>query len=251
MTGILQAERLGVWFGRFEAVRNVSLSVQAGQIHSIIGPNGAGKTTLFNALSGVIQPTTGRVLVDGIDVTRRPIHQRVHLGLARSFQITNLFWTRSVFDNMKLAVRASGGSVAFDMLGPESKDVAATAAALCERIGFSARMETVVDQLSHGEQRLLDVGLTLAAKPRLFLLDEPTSGMGVEDLPTMSKLILSFKSAGFTVVVIEHNMNLVMGISDRITVLHQGAVLAEGSPQSISANPRVKDAYLGNPAPDA
>lgn len=250
MTTILTGRNIGVSFGKFQAVRDVNLDVRLGVIHSIIGPNGAGKTTLFNALTGIRRPSTGQILIDRVDVTSQPTHLRPHIGMARSFQINNLFWTFTVLENMRLAVRGKNSRVGLAMFDSfaDNRENLAKATALCSEIGLGDHMHAVVDHLSHGQQRLLEIGLALASRPRLTLLDEPTSGMGVDDLPAMISLIGSLRRSGHTIVLVEHNMNLVMSLSDRITVMHQGKVLAEGTPHEIRADERVREAYLGKAA---
>ncbi|MFT4115402.1 ABC transporter ATP-binding protein [Bradyrhizobium sp.] len=247
MTTILRGRNIGVTFGKFQAVRDVDLDIETGHVHSIIGPNGAGKTTLFNVLSGRQRLTAGRIAIDETDVTAQPEHLRSRIGMARSFQINSLFWTFSVLENMRLAVQARDYRIARSVLRSDAdrSEEVSVATSLCVSIGLGDQLHAVVDHLSHGQQRRLEIGLALASKPRLLLLDEPTSGMGVDDLPAMASLIRSLKRDGYTVVLVEHNMNLVMNLSDRITVMHQGRVLAGGSPAEISSDGRVREAYLG------
>ena len=233
-------------FGDFTAVSNVSLEIETGSIHSVIGPNGAGKTTLFNCLSGEVIPEQGQILLRGRDITRLPSHRRVAAGVARSFQITSLFPELSVETNLKIAARGRHSARAINFWSQESNDDEAcrTAARVMDRLAISGLAKARVCELSHGQQRALEVAMALALQPRVILLDEPTSGMGVDDLPAMRKLVRSL-GGDHTVVLVEHNMDIVMGISDTISVMAQGSLLCNGTPREVQADPRVRDVYLG------
>ena len=221
--------------------------MRANTVHSVIGPNGAGKTTLFHMLTGTKTVSGGRIMFDGHDVTREPDHRRVQRGMARSFQVTSLFLTLPVRENLRLAAQGVAPAQALNCWRPPVGRLssAETVAQVLARIGMERFADTPAGNLSHGQQRRLEVGMALAARPKAIFLDEPTSGMGIDDLDEMKHLIQSLKSEP-TVVLIEHNMNIVMDISDTITVMQQGRVLAEGLPNDIRNDDRVRKAYLGN-----
>lgn len=234
-------------YDKFAALSGVDLKVRANTVHSVIGPNGAGKTTLFHMLTGTKSVSAGRIVFDGHDVTREPDHRRVRRGMARSFQVTSLFPTLSVRENLRLAAQGvSPGQALNCWHAPEgARACAATVARVLERLGLARFASTPAGALSHGQQRRLEVGMALAARPKAIFLDEPTSGMGIDDLEEMKQLIRGLRDE-HTVVLIEHNMDIVMDISDTVTVMQQGRVLAEGLPQEIRRDERVRAAYLGN-----
>ncbi|MCW5848952.1 MAG: ABC transporter ATP-binding protein [Anaerolineae bacterium] len=247
-TTLLEAQGLVKQFGGLVAVNNVSLQVQRGALHSIIGPNGAGKTTLFNLLSGYLKPTAGHVLFKGHDLTRVPTHRIAHLGVGRSFQITNLFPNLTVLENVRLAAQAMGGD-SFKLFRPASSfpQYEARAAEAIQVVGLGGKEGVVAAALPHGDKRKLELGILLAPDPELLLLDEPTAGMASEQVPELMNTIADIRRQGAkTIMLVEHNMNVVMNVSDRITVMHQGAVLAEGTPAEIAANETVQSAYLGH-----
>lgn len=247
MAAILETRGLRREFGALVAVDDVDLIIEEGTLHSIIGPNGAGKTTLFNLISGTLAPTRGRVFFKGEDITNHPIHRTIHKGIGRSFQITNIFPNLTVLENVRLAVQATGRD-SFRMLAPHRRFTGyiARAAEVLERVGLSGRALQVAGTLPHGDQRKLELGMILAPDPAVLMLDEPTAGMAAEQVPQLMGLIQEIQAAGgHTVVLVEHNMSVVMKVSDRVTVMHQGAVLAEGTPAQISADRRVQVAYLG------
>ena len=219
-------------FRGLEVLRGVDLTVAAGTVHAVIGPNGAGKTTLFNILSGALAPTAGRVELRGRDVTGWAPHQLVKLGVARSFQVTSVFPALSVEENLTVAARARGG----DRL-TERVDT------LMEDLGLTAMRHLEAGVLSHGDQRRLDIGLTLASEPSIILLDEPTAGMtrteAQHTMATLERIL-----AGRTIVLVEHDMDLVMRISARVSVLHRGILIADGPPEEVRENPEVREAYL-------
>jgi branched-chain amino acid transport system ATP-binding protein len=244
---LLEAVRLAKHFGKFVAVAGVDLQVRPNTVHSVIGPNGAGKTTLFHLLTGTIPVTSGRILFDGHDLTGERGHRRVQRGIARSFQVTSLFLTLSVRENLRLAAQGVTPAQAFDCWHEPIGERACTetVARVLARVGLESFASALASNLSHGQQRRLEVGMALAAHPKLILMDEPTSGMGIDDIDGMKRLIRSLRDE-HTVVFIEHNMGIVMDISDTVTVMQQGRVLAEGVPDQIRADPRVRAAYLGN-----
>ncbi len=244
---ILRTENLRKEFGALIAVDDVSIQVRANTLHAIIGPNGAGKTTFFNLLSGNIEPTSGKVFFKTRDITHLPLYRTTHLGIGRSFQITNIFPNLTVFENIRLACQAMGKDN-FNFLRPASslKRYQARAAEVIEQVGLTARAYTIARTLPHGDQRKLELGMILAPDPEVLLLDEPTAGMAAEQVPELMTLIREIQDAGDkTVMLVEHNMNVVMSASDFITVMHLGQVLAEGTPAEIAANEVVQSAYLG------
>ena len=227
---ILQATGLAKAFGGLRAVDGVDFGLQAGEIHALIGPNGAGKTTFVGLLSGRIRADAGVIMLEGRDITALPAHARVRAGIAYTFQITSIYPRLSVFDNVALAVR--GG------------DLAASVLAALRRVGLAERADQVAGNLSYGHQRLLEVAMGLALSPRVLILDEPTQGLAAGEIAGFVALIRSLVPQT-TVLLIEHNMEVVMGLADRITVLNFGQVLAEGTPVEVRANPAVQAAYLG------
>lgn len=244
---IIETERLRKEFGALVAVANVSIRVRPNTIHSIIGPNGAGKTTFFNLLSGNIEPTAGRVFFKGRDITHLPLHRAAHLGIGRSFQITNIFPNLTVLENIRLAAQALGrDNFRFLQSHRHFKKYEVRAWEVIRLVGLAERAYMLGRMLPHGDQRKLELGIILAADPEVLLLDEPTAGMASEQVPALIALIRQIQKAGNkTVLLVEHNMNVVMNISDTITVMHQGEVIAEGDPAQIAANQAVQSAYLG------
>jgi len=245
---ILETRDLRRQFGGLVAVDGVSMKVQAHTLHTIIGPNGAGKTTFFNLLSGNIRPTSGRVLFKGQDITAQPAHRRAHLGIGRSFQITNVFPNLTVLENVRLAAQAVGhDSFKFWQHHRHFQQYETQAQAIVAQVGLAAQAGLPARLLPHGGKRKLELGILLAADPDLLLLDEPTAGMAREEIPMLMEVIQSVRAAGDkTIILVEHKMDLVMNVSDRISVMHQGRLLAEGTPLEIAANKAVQAAYLGD-----
>lgn len=234
-------------FGALVAVDHVSMKVRANTLHAIIGPNGAGKTTFFNLLSGNLKPTFGTIHYKGRDITHLPIHRMIHHGIGRSFQITNIFPNLTVFENIRLASQVKekdNFKFYIDVNRMEQCDRHTWEVA--ERVGLKDKAHLLARILAHGDQRKLELGMILAPDPEVLLLDEPTSGMAAEQVPELISLIQEIQKAGSkTVLLVEHNMNVVMRISDKITVMNLGKILAEGTPAEISANKEVQTAYLG------
>ena len=244
---ILNLTDVVVAFDALRAVDGVSLTVPRGQRRAIIGPNGAGKTTLFNAIAGVVPPTTGRIVFDGRDVTKLPPHRRAQLGMSRTFQITNLFPTLSVQDNMILALRGLS-SRKFSLFGRPDTDSAEApriAAALsAARIG--ERADTVVKEMSYGEQRQLEIAIALVTTPTMLLLDEPAAGLSPSERSMVADIIRSL-DRDITVILIEHDMDLALGLVDYVTCMFEGRILVEEPPDGIRRNKLVQDVYLGKP----
>lgn len=247
MSVILETQNLRREFGALVAVDDMSVQIEQGSLHSIIGPNGAGKTTFFNLVSGTLRPSAGRVFYKGEDITDLPVHRTIHKGIGRSFQITNIFSNLTVFENVRLACQALG-SDSYRLFRSHTKleGVQQRTQEVLAEVGLADRAFTLARTLPHGDQRKLELGMILAPDPDVLMLDEPTAGMAAEQVPELMTLVQSIQEAGNkTVVLVEHNMNVVMNVSDRITVMHQGALLAEGTPAEISADETVQTAYLG------
>lgn len=244
---ILEGRALRKEFGGLVAVADVTIRVKAGDLHSIIGPNGAGKTTLFNLLTGNLKPTRGEVYYQGQDITNAPLHQRVHLGLGRSFQITNIFPNLTVLENVRLAAQARGrDSFKFWRHYQHFRRYTEIAMNAIDQVGLSTQATIPAVILPHGDQRKLELAILLASDAQVLLLDEPTAGMATEQVPQLIATIQQIrKTTHKTIMLVEHNMNVVMNISDRITVMHQGEILAEGTPQEVTQNETVQQAYLG------
>jgi len=246
---ILETQSLTKAFGALTAVNSVSLAVEAGTLHSIIGPNGAGKTTLFNLLTGTFPPSSGRILYDGRDITGTPASRVAHLGLARSYQRTSVFPAFSLYDNVWTAAFATGASWGGLLWRPAGRypEVDERARQALADVGLSARSGQPAREISHGEQRQLELAIALAAAPRVLLLDEPAAGLSPEETRSMVALVRALKGR-YTIVLIEHKMDIIMSVSDRISVMHFGSLIAEGTPAEIQSNPEVRRAYLGGMA---
>ena len=242
---ILKVEGLNKHFGGVVATEDLDFEVMPGEIHAVIGPNGAGKTTFVAQLSGMITPDSGRILFDGKDITDLKAPARSHAGLARSFQITSIFKNFSVLENVALSIQAHSGH-SFRMWRPALDDEALNAPAreMLDRVGLGERAGVLAANLAHGEQRQLEIAMALAAGPKLLLLDEPTAGMGPEDSQRMTAFLGSLKG-DYSMLLIEHDMDTVFALADRITVLVYGRAIATGAPEAIRANAQVRAAYLG------
>jgi len=242
---LLQVENLAKRFEGIVASDDLTLEVARGELHAVIGPNGAGKTTLITQISGELTPDAGCVRFAGTDITALPTYQRSALGLARSFQITSLFLDLSVLDNVALAVQAhTGHSFKFWRNARAEKELREPGRALLARVGLSDRADWPASVLSHGEHRLLELAMTLAGSPRLLLLDEPMAGLGPEESTRMVGMLRALKQE-LTILLVEHDMEAVFALADRITVLVYGRVIASGRPAEIRSSKDVRDAYLG------
>jgi branched-chain amino acid transport system ATP-binding protein len=249
---ILKIENLGHAYGRYQVIDDISLSVEPGELTALIGPNGAGKTTFYNAVSGKFRPTRGRVFFDGRDITGLPAHKLVPLGLLRSFQITNIFPELTVIENVlvPLVLHAGKGYALFRTLRRE-KALYQRAGEVLEKIGLADQTHRRAGELPYGDKRLVEMAIVLARDPKLVMLDEPTAGMNPEETDRMILLIKELaESFGTTFFLTEHDMKVVFAIASRIFVLHQGGLLAEGSPEEIRSNKEVREAYLGGSSND-
>jgi branched-chain amino acid transport system ATP-binding protein len=240
---ILATEGLTVRFGGLTALNNVTVAVRRGEVRAIIGPNGAGKSTFFNCLTGVIRPTAGRILFDGDDITGLSPNRISQKSLARSYQITNILPGASVFENVRIAAQSRHHAWALVRHHLAYPDLNAKARAALAAVGLADKEDELASNLSHGEQRNLEIGIALATEPKLLCLDEPTAGMSVAETRATVELIRRI-AADLTILIVEHDMEVVMGLARTITVLHYGEVLAEGTPAEIQANARVQEVYL-------
>jgi branched-chain amino acid transport system ATP-binding protein len=245
---LLELQGVSRFFGALSAVNGVSLGVDQHERRAIIGPNGAGKTTLFNLVTGHLVPTSGRILFAGRPITGLPPHRVARRGISRSFQRNNLFPRLSVLENLRLAA-AAGGRGSWNLFGSVARlrEPLARAHEAAEAVGLAARLPDEVGRLSYGEQRQLEIGVALATQPTLLLLDEPTAGMSPEETQRMARLLAGLPRA-VTMLIIEHDMDVVFSLADRITVLHGGEVLVDGAPEAVRADPRVYEVYLGTDA---
>ncbi len=247
---LLSVEGASRHFGSLIAVNNVTLNVEPGELRAVIGPNGAGKTTFFNLISGFFPPTSGRIVFDGKDITAMPADQRVAMGMARTFQITEIFPELTVRDNLRIPVELAAG-LRLSMWLPKSKAAAISARIeeLMELGGLAGKGDRMVGELPHGDQRATEIMMSLALNPRLLLLDEPTAGMGDQETYDITRLIRKLhQDQKLTIVLIEHDMRVIFHLADRIMVLAEGAILAEGTPDDIAKSEKVQAAYLGTTA---
>ena len=246
MKNILKINNLSKNFGNVSAVNSVNLEVEVGSIHSVIGPNGAGKSTFFNMISGVLPPSSGKVYYKNNDITGFESYKLPHMGIAKCFQITNVFPKLSVRENVWSSVFSCAQKSKFDFFKPLSnfKHVAEETEKIISDVGLSHKINDKAEELSHGQQRMLEMAITLGAKPELLLLDEPTQGLAPEATLEMTKLIQKL-SKKYTILLIEHKMHIVMEISKVITVLNFGEVIDEGTPSEVKESKKVQDAYLG------
>lgn len=245
MPDLLRVENLAKRFGGIVATDNLDLAIPEGELHAVIGPNGAGKTTLIAQLGGQLASDSGQIQFAGDDITALPTHRRSSLGLARSFQITSLFHDLSVLDNVALAVQAHAGhSFRFWRNARDESELREPARVALDRVGLGPRAHLLASALSHGEHRLLELAMALASRPRMLLLDEPMAGLGPEESARMVTMLRGLKKE-LTILLVEHDMEAVFALADRITVLARGRVIASGQPAAIRNNAQVRDAYLG------
>ena len=246
---ILATRELGLDIGGATIVADVELEVREGELLAVIGPNGAGKTTLFNLVSGLLHPTSGRVELDGVDVTGQAPFRRARAGLGRTFQVSNVFPLLSVVENVRLAAEAAaGGTMRIWRQAARVRDAVERAVWALGRVGLAGREAVPAGLLSHGDKRKLELAMLLAARPRVILLDEPMAGVSMEDVPELVELIRSVHAdEGKTVLMVEHHMEVVTGLAQRIAVMHHGRLLAVDTPGAVMRNPTVQQAYLGEP----
>jgi branched-chain amino acid transport system ATP-binding protein len=247
---LLQVQSLSRHFGSLVAVDDVSLTVEPGELRAVIGPNGAGKTTFFNLISGFFPPTSGCILLDGRDITNLPAHRRVEMGMARTFQITEIFPELTVRENLRIAVEVAGGfRLSTRLSRTTAYQVEMRVGELMDMAGLTGKADRLSGELAHGDQRASEIMMALALKPRILLLDEPTAGMGDQETYDITQLVRRLhKNQKLAIVLIEHDMRVVFRLADRIMVLAEGAVLAQGTAEEIAADERVQAAYLGKAA---
>jgi branched-chain amino acid transport system ATP-binding protein len=242
-TTLLRTEGLTIRFGGLVALDNINFELQRGEIRAVIGPNGAGKSTFFNCLTGVLRPSAGRIVFNGDDITGLAANRISRKGIARSYQITNILPNATTFENVRIACQSRGHG--WNMLRHHNAfpDLVGKAEAVLEAIGLRSKGEELAGNLSHGEQRNLEIGIALATEPQLLCLDEPTAGMSAAETHETMGLVRRIAS-NLSILIVEHDMQVVMELAHRITVFHYGRVLAEGSPADIQGNPRVQEVYL-------
>ena len=234
-------------FGGLIAVDNVDMTVEAGETRAIIGPNGAGKTTLFNLLTGVLTASEGQVIFEGRNITSLPVHDIIQLGISRTFQLTHLFPELSVLENVRIAAQARNNRRWYFLGGSQIiNDSKATALEAIKKLGLGDRATIQAGMLSHGDQRLLEIAMALSQNPKLLLLDEPTQGLSIEETERAINILKDLlNSSDLTVILVEHDMEVVFRLAEKITVLHRGRVIADGSPDTVKADISVQEAYLG------
>jgi branched-chain amino acid transport system ATP-binding protein len=245
---ILATRDLGLVIGGATIVAGVGLEVREGELLGVIGPNGAGKTTLFILISGLARPTSGSIELDGVDITSRPPFRRARAGIGRTFQVSNVFPLLSVYENVRLSAEAAlGGTMRIWRQASRVPEALERATAALDRVGLGARAVSPAGLLSHGDKRKLELAMVLAGDARVILLDEPMAGVSMEDVPDLVELIRSVHADGKTVLMVEHHMEVVTGLAQRIAVLHHGSLLAVDEPAAIMRNATVQQAYLGEP----
>ncbi|MGE0603615.1 MAG: ABC transporter ATP-binding protein [Xanthobacteraceae bacterium] len=250
---VLETQDLTIRFGGHVAVNKVTCAFQPGTLTAIVGPNGAGKTTYFNLISGQLAASAGQVLIRGKDVTRLPASARTQRGLGRAFQLTNLFPNLTVFENIRLAVQArAGAGLSLFTLWTDRRDLMHAAGVILERVRLADKRDTVAGALPHGDQRKLEIALLIALEPDVFMFDEPTAGMSMDEVPNVLEIIGELKrDASKTILLVEHKLDVVRSLAGRIIVLHNGALVADGEPAEVMASSIVREAYLGQDFEDA
>ncbi len=240
---VLRTEGLTIRFGGLTALNKINLEIKRGEIRAIIGPNGAGKSTFFNCVTGVLRPTSGRILLDGNDITGQPPNLISRSGIARSYQITNILPNATVLENVRIAAQSRRHGWSMFRHYRSFGDIIEKAEAALAAVGLAAKADELASNLSHGEQRNLEIGIALATEPQLLCLDEPTAGMSAAETQDTIQLVRRI-AKDLTILIVEHDMQLVMGLADRISVFHHGEILAEGPPAEIQSNARVLEVYL-------
>lgn len=245
---VLRTEGLGLTIGGNRIVDDLDLEIRSGEFLAMIGPNGAGKTSTFNLLTGVHRPTDGRILLEDREISGLTPDRRARLGLGRSFQVTSVFPSLTVLENVRLAAQSHlGGSLRFWKAVRPTDAASQRAARTLERVGLEDRRDVVASSLSHGDKRTLELAIVLATEPHVLLLDEPTAGMSAEDIPHLIELVREVQATGTSVMMVEHRMDVVVEVADRIAVMHHGALLACDTPEAVMADQDVQSAYLGEP----
>ena len=249
---LIATQELSISFGANKAVDNVSINLEAGRFTSILGPNGAGKTTLFNLISGLLKPAHGKVYFKGNDITRLTPQQRIKKGMGRSFQLTNVFPSLTTFENIRLAMQARE-EVGYRLFRGYQRygSVNDHAGDILRRVLLSNKKDFLAGNLTHSDQRKLELGMVLALDPHALLLDEPTAGMAIEEVPAMIEILKQTKASGTTIILIEHKVDMVKELSDKLIIMCNGAILTEGDPDAVSRDPRVLEVYLGGGALNA
>lgn len=243
---VLRAERVTKYFGEFKAIDDVTLAIDGGTVTSIVGPNGAGKTTLLNILSGVLKPDKGRVIYDGRDITGLPPHKVARLGIARCSQLANVFSNLTVLDNVRVAVASAAGAINNLLANIDDRHIASRAEEVLDLFGLLAKRDVKAADLSYGEKKLLDVAMSVALKPKLILLDEPTSGVSTrEKKEVIGRIIKVLREEGLTAVVVEHDVDVVLSHSDRVVLMHEGRVVEDGEPEKVVQSEVAKRVLLG------
>jgi branched-chain amino acid transport system ATP-binding protein len=240
---VLRTEALTVRFGGLTALNNVNFAARTGEIRAIIGPNGAGKSTFFNCLTGVIRPSDGRIVFHGQNIAGLPPNEISQRGIARSYQITNILPNATTLENVRIAAQSRRHGWSMLKHHADFRDILDKALAVLESVGLAAKADELAANLSHGEQRNLEIGIALATEPKLLCLDEPTAGMSTAETHDTMQLVRRI-AKDLTILIVEHDMEVVMELANRITVLHYGEILAEGTPQEIQQNPKVQEVYL-------
>ncbi|SDY91969.1 amino acid/amide ABC transporter ATP-binding protein 1, HAAT family [Proteiniborus ethanoligenes] len=243
---LIRTENLGISFGAHKAVNKVNLELEKNVFTTILGPNGAGKTTLFNLMSGLLKPTEGKIFFKGTDVTSLSPIDRVKMGMGRSFQLTNVFPSLTAYENVRLSMQARE-NVGYKIFTDHRKysQLNEKTEEILERVLLKDKKDFKASELSHGEQRKLELGMVLALDPEVLLLDEPTAGMAIEEVPTMIDILQKTKKQGTTIILIEHKMDMVKTLSDKLIIIVNGMKLIEGDPEAVSKDPEVLKAYLG------
>ena len=243
---LIETKDIGISFGGHKAVNKVSIKLEKGKLTTILGPNGAGQTTLFNLISGLLEPTEGQVFFKGTDITRLSPLKRIKMGMGRSFQLTNVFGALTAFENIRLAMQ-SKENIGFKIFTDHRKyhQLNEKTDKILEKVLLKDKKEFLASELSHGEQRKLELGMVMALDPEILLLDEPTAGMAIEEVPVMIDIMKNIQKSGTTIILIEHKMDMVKTLSDKLIIIVNGMFLTEGDPETVSKDPEVLKAYLG------
>ncbi len=243
---LIETKDIGISFGGHKAVNKVSIKLEKGKFTTILGPNGAGKTTLFNLISGLLEPTEGQVFFKGTDITHLSPLKRIKMGMGRSFQLTNVFGALTAFENVRLAMQ-SKENVGYKIFTDHRKykGLNKKTDEILEKVLLKDKKEFLASELSHGEQRKLELGMVMALDPEILLLDEPTAGMAIEEVPVMIDIMKNIQESGTTIILIEHKMDMVKALSDKLIIIVNGMFLTEGDPETVSKDPEVLKAYLG------